>query len=49
MNEIELLIFYKSFRLPLLILVLSYILYFLYNKRNREKMEIPKYRMMEED
>ncbi|MDX1958506.1 MAG: cbb3-type cytochrome c oxidase subunit 3 [Leptospiraceae bacterium] len=49
MSEIELLMIYKGLRLPVLILALSYITYYLYSKKNREKMEIPKYRMLEED
>ena len=49
MDEVTLLIIYKSLRLPLLVIALLYVVVHVYRKRNREMMETPKYRMLEED
>lgn len=44
-----LLLIYKALRLPILVIALAFIVYYLYNKKNRERVEQPKYRMLEED
>lgn len=44
-----LLLVYKALRLPVLVIALAFIIYYLYNKKNRNRMEEPKYRMLEED
>lgn len=44
-----LLIVYKALRLPVLVIALGFIIYYLYNKKNRNRVEEPKYRMLEED
>ncbi|MCB1178872.1 MAG: CcoQ/FixQ family Cbb3-type cytochrome c oxidase assembly chaperone [Leptospiraceae bacterium] len=49
MDDITLLVIYKSLRLPLLVIALLVIFFHTYRKKNRESMETPKYRMLEED
>jgi hypothetical protein len=50
MGENELLIAYKALRLPLLVLALGFITWYVYGGRKRRaQMEEPKYRMLEED
>lgn len=44
-----LLLVYKALRLPVLVIALAFIIYYLYNKKNRNRVEEPKYRMLEED
>lgn len=43
------LMIYKALRLPVMILAISYITYYLYSKKRREAVEVPKYRMLDED
>ena len=40
---------YKSLRLPVMILAIAYITFYLYSKKRRDAVEIPKYRMLDED
>jgi cbb3-type cytochrome oxidase subunit 3 len=47
--EMDLLVIYKFVRLPFLVLALSYIIFYVYNGKRRDRMEEPKYRMLEED
>lgn len=49
MNDADLLLIYKSMRLPILVIAIAYITYYVYKKRSKEEMEKPKYRMLEED
>jgi hypothetical protein len=50
MGEIELLVIYKSLRLPILVAALLFITWYTYgNKARREKIEQAKFRMLEED
>ncbi|MCW7470856.1 cbb3-type cytochrome c oxidase subunit 3 [Leptospira kanakyensis] len=49
MNEADILLVYKSLRLPVLVIAISYITYYVYKKRTKDEMEKPKYRMLEED
>jgi hypothetical protein len=50
MNEdMTLLMIYKSLRLPILMIAISYITFYLYSKKRRELVELPKYRMLDED
>lgn len=45
----DLLIIYKGLRLPLLVIAIGYIIFYVYSKKRRDRMEEPKYRMLEED
>lgn len=45
----DLLIIYKGLRLPLLVIAIGYIIFYVYNKKRRDRIEEPKYRMLEED
>ncbi|MDF3819929.1 cbb3-type cytochrome c oxidase subunit 3 [Leptospira sp. 96542] len=49
MDDSNLLLIYKSLRLPLLVLAIGYITYYVYKQRTKDEMEKPKYRMLEED
>lgn len=49
MDELDLLIIYKSLRLPILIIAVVYVFFYVYNKKRKDKLEEPKYRMLEED
>jgi cbb3-type cytochrome oxidase subunit 3 len=49
MSELDLLILYKSVRLPILILAVGYVFFYVYNKKRKDQLEEPKYRMLEED
>ena len=49
MNELDLLIIYKSLRLPILIAAVLYVFFYVYNKKRKDKLEAPKYTMLEED
>lgn len=50
MGEIELLVIYKSLRLPVLVAALLFITWYTYgSKTRRERIEQAKYRMLEED
>jgi len=48
-EEITLLVIYKALRLPVLVIAMGFIIYYVYNKKNREIIESPKYKMLEED
>lgn len=48
-DDTTLLLIYKALRLPVLVIAMGFIVYYLYNKKNRNRMEEPKYRMLEED
>ncbi|MBP9889900.1 MAG: cbb3-type cytochrome c oxidase subunit 3 [Leptospiraceae bacterium] len=43
------LMIYKSLRLPVMILAICYITFYLYSKKRKEAVETPKYRMLDED
>jgi hypothetical protein len=50
MTEVDLLIIYKSFRLPLLMVAMGFITWYTYgSKKRRERIEEAKFRMLEED
>jgi hypothetical protein len=49
LGSLTLLVIYKALRLPVLVIALGFIIFFLYKKNNREAVETPKYRMLEED
>lgn len=50
MSEVEILVIYKSLRLPVLVLALGFITWYTYgNQRRRETIEQAKFRMLEED
>lgn len=49
MNEEMLLLIYKSLRLPVLVIALSFITWYVYSKKRKEEMEAPKYNMLKED
>ncbi|MEM7179948.1 MAG: cbb3-type cytochrome c oxidase subunit 3 [Spirochaetota bacterium] len=46
---LELLILYKGLRLPLMGIAICYIIFYVYSKKRRARIEEPKYRMLEED
>lgn len=45
----ELLTLYKAVRLPLLVFVLAYIIFYVYKRGRKDEMESPKFRMLEDD
>ncbi|PJZ70460.1 CcoQ/FixQ family Cbb3-type cytochrome c oxidase assembly chaperone [Leptospira perolatii] len=47
--ELDTLQIYKSLRLPLLVLAITIITFYVYSRKRKERMENPKYRMLEED
>ncbi len=47
--DMDILIIYKALRLPVLVIAMLYITMYVYNKRRKESIESPKYRMLEED
>jgi cbb3-type cytochrome oxidase subunit 3 len=47
--EQELLTIYKAIRLPLLVFALTFIIFYVYNKKRKDRLEAPKYRMLDED
>lgn len=49
MDEVTLLVIYKALRLPVLVIALGYIFYYVYNKKRKEQLEAPKYKILEED
>lgn len=49
MDNDTLLLVYKSLRLPILVLAITFIIMYVYSRKKRDKMEEPKYRMLEED
>ncbi len=49
MDELDLLILYKSLRLPVLIIAVVYVFFYVYNKKRKDRLEAPKYKMLEED
>jgi hypothetical protein len=49
MSDEDLLIIYKGLRLPLLVIAIGYITYYVYKKRTKEEIERPAKRMLEED
>lgn len=50
MSEVEILVIYKSLRLPLLVVALGFITWYAYgNKKRRDTIEQAKFRMLEED
>ncbi|MCP5500076.1 MAG: cbb3-type cytochrome c oxidase subunit 3 [Leptospiraceae bacterium] len=49
MEHFDLLLIYKSLRLPILVIAIGYIIFYVYSKKRRTQIEEPKYRMLEED
>ena len=50
MSEVDILIFYKSLRLPVLMIAMGFITWFTYgSKKRRDAIEQAKFRMLEED
>ncbi|GBF51873.1 cytochrome oxidase maturation protein [Leptospira ryugenii] len=49
MTESDILIVYKGLRLPVLVLAIGYIIYYVYKVRTKEEVERPAQRMLEED
>ncbi|MDZ4726320.1 MAG: cbb3-type cytochrome c oxidase subunit 3 [Leptospira sp.] len=49
MNDSDILLIYKSLRLPFLVIAIGYITYYVYKKRTKEEIERPAHRMLEED
>lgn len=49
MDSLQILIIYKALRLPVLVFAIGFIIFYLYSKKRRDKVEEPKYRMLEED
>ncbi|XDD48839.1 cbb3-type cytochrome c oxidase subunit 3 [Leptospira sp. WS92.C1] len=47
--ELELIQIYKFARLPLLVLAITLITFYVYNRKRKTQMEDPKFRMLEED
>ena len=47
--EMDILMVYKALRLPVLVIAITFIIFYVYNRKRRDKMEEPKYRMLEED
>lgn len=43
------LVVYKALRLPVLVIAITFITFYLYSKKRRELVETPKYRMLDED
>ncbi|HMV44047.1 MAG TPA: cbb3-type cytochrome c oxidase subunit 3 [Leptospiraceae bacterium] len=43
------LVVYKALRLPVLVIAIMFITFYLYSKKRRELVETPKYRMLDED
>lgn len=49
MDELDLLILYKSLRLPVLIAAVAFVFYYVFSKKRKKRLEEPKYKMLEED
>ena len=47
--ETEILIAYNALRLPLLVGAIAFVIFYVYNKKRKDILENPKYRMLEED
>lgn len=47
--EQDLLVIYKAIRLPILVIALTYIIFYVYNTRRKDRLEAPKYKMLDED
>jgi cbb3-type cytochrome oxidase subunit 3 len=47
--EMDILMVYKALRLPVLVIAITFIIFYVYNRKRKDKMEEPKYRMLEED
>ncbi|WP_411822483.1 cbb3-type cytochrome c oxidase subunit 3 [Leptospira sp. 'Mane'] len=47
--DLDTLQIYKALRLPVMILAISIIVLYVYRKSRKERIEEPKYRMLEED
>ena len=43
------LVIYKGMRLPVLMVAIIFIVFYVYNRKRKEHLENPKYRMLEED